>query len=218
MHVFVALMAALAVAAAQFQPIPATMQDGHFLGSLDAPLWLEAFLDYECPDSAASWPTLVQLAKLYGPSQLLLWLRPFSLPYHHNSYLATLAGTVIYNANPDIFWLWVPAIFANQTQFYTAATANMTMNQVISGMGKLAESIGMDYTTFMTSMQDPNMDTATRIQWKFGAGRGVFGTPQFYLNGVLTEANQTWTIPQWQQLIASVGTLGATYRWPAWKR
>jgi len=44
---------------AQWQPIPPTY-DGYSINTPLAPIWLEAYYDFLCPDSAATWPVIQQ--------------------------------------------------------------------------------------------------------------------------------------------------------------
>lgn len=54
---------------------------------------IDAFLDPLCPDSKQAFPTLLQVANHYGPDVLTLRLHMFPLPYHRNSYLASMVNT-----------------------------------------------------------------------------------------------------------------------------
>lgn len=64
------------------------------------------------------------------------------------------------------------AVYAAQESFGNSETANMSMNQVIAKFGDLAQKyIGVDSSTFVAGLNDPNTDYATRISWKYGCSR-----------------------------------------------
>ena len=44
-------------------------------------------------------------------------------------------------------------------------------------------------------------DSGLRARWKYGCSRGVFGTPQFMVNGVMLAAQPTWTVKDWRAVI-----------------
>eukprot|EP01102_Stenamoeba_stenopodia_P012519 TRINITY_DN396_c0_g1_i1.p1 TRINITY_DN396_c0_g1~~TRINITY_DN396_c0_g1_i1.p1 ORF type:complete len:247 (-),score=43.20 TRINITY_DN396_c0_g1_i1:100-840(-) len=189
---------------AQFQPIPATY-DGYSINSPVAPIWLEAYYDFLCPDSAATWPVIQDVLRQWGDS---IWFRlhVFPLPYHHNAFLAAKAGAIVEQYNSDLFWPWVDMIFVNQTLFYTANTMNQSQVQVQNGLAQLVyTTLGVPQDYFLDQMNNnETLDNDVRVAWKFGASRGAFGTPQFALNGVWTQVNLTWTADDWNGLINEV--------------
>jgi protein-disulfide isomerase len=56
---------------------------------------IDAFYDPLCPDSKQAFPVLQQVAHHYGPDVLTLRLHMFPLPYHRNSYLASMVTFII---------------------------------------------------------------------------------------------------------------------------
>lgn len=59
-------------------------------GDADAPVHLDAYMGPLCPYSRQAFPTIVQLASLYGPDTLKLTIHLFPLPYHRNSFLVAM--------------------------------------------------------------------------------------------------------------------------------
>jgi protein-disulfide isomerase len=162
---------------------------------------LEAYFDFQCPDSAASWPIIKQVLQHYGPHQLQFVMHMLALPYHHNSFLLQKAGAVAADVKEELIWKWTDLIFANQQSFYNSPTANKSMNQVISQIGDLITQIGVSKSQLVQGMSDSNIDSASRVSWKFATSKGMYGTPMFAVNGVTTNAGSDWTFAQWTQLL-----------------
>eukprot|EP01100_Stratorugosa_tubuloviscum_P006559 TRINITY_DN281_c0_g4_i1.p1 TRINITY_DN281_c0_g4~~TRINITY_DN281_c0_g4_i1.p1 ORF type:complete len:213 (-),score=99.42 TRINITY_DN281_c0_g4_i1:216-854(-) len=189
----------------QFQPIPSTYDGYTKSGNANAKILWEAYFDLECPDSAQSWTTVKKVLTTYNENQLRLIVHLFPLPYHFYAYTTARASVVINQINPSVFWKWIDVIFDNQAQFFNSATQNQTYNEVLDQLADLVESeLAINKTTFLNGMHDSSTDSAARLSWKFGAGRSVFGTPIFAVNGVLTQADQTWTTQRWIALFDSL--------------
>jgi len=157
-----------------------------------------------CPGSAAAYPTLSDLVQYYGEKIKFIFY-PFPLPYHHNSFYAAKAGVVVdlltSKTGSSRIWEWIDLIFKNQQTWFNDPTINMTGTQVIKGMAHLASQLNINDDLFITYFNNPDLDQNARIIWKYGAARGVYGTPLFYVNGVLTSADSTWTIEQWRKIL-----------------
>jgi hypothetical protein len=80
--------------------------------------------------------------------------------------------------------------------------ANLSSTQVLQQLAQLAnQATGVSIAGFLAGMQDPNINMNTRISWKYGCSRGVTGTPSFLVNELPVEADATWTLAQWTQLL-----------------
>ena len=56
-------------------------------------------------------------------------------------------------------------------------------------------------------------DGAARASWKYGASRGVTGTPTFLLNGVaVADATPSWTLDDWTKVIDPLLLKAPAYR------
>eukprot|EP01098_Paradermamoeba_levis_P006149 TRINITY_DN2553_c0_g1_i1.p1 TRINITY_DN2553_c0_g1~~TRINITY_DN2553_c0_g1_i1.p1 ORF type:complete len:225 (+),score=50.15 TRINITY_DN2553_c0_g1_i1:108-782(+) len=184
------------------QPIPVTY-DGHRLGNLSAQVTVEAFFDFLCPDSKAAWPIVQQVLSHYGPEKVQLILHVFPLPYHRNAFLAAQAGEVVSGViGVEMFWKWTNLIFANQNSFFNSPTANLSSNQVIDKMGSLVSSnLPISKSDFIQGMQSDDLNELARVSWKFAASKGIYGTPMFWVNGILTSADESWTYQNWLDLL-----------------
>jgi len=183
----------------QQPPIPKTYP-GHSLGQMTGSILFEVFFDHVCPDSKFSWPIIQQVLNAYS-SKMHLIIHIYPLPYHRNAFYATQAGLVIQDLKGEKAWFqWLDLIFQNQSQFYNNPTADMTSNDVIKLYAKFAGQLGIPETSFITGMTYGNQyDSDARTYWKYGADRGIYGTPEFYVNGVFV-TDQIWSLQQWQQI------------------
>jgi predicted DsbA family dithiol-disulfide isomerase len=160
-------------------PLPNTY-DGFKLGSPSAPVLLEAFLDLLCPDCAAAFPTLQQVAAAYGPSRLQFILHVFPLPYHTYAFLGAQGAQVIKSVNGTdaaVFDFAAAMFNGAQQSFWNDATANMTSGQVATAYGALVAGldVGVSAAAFAAGMADDDLNEDARISWKYACSRYTTG-------------------------------------------
>lgn len=164
---------------------------------------IEAFLDPVCPDSREAWPPLKRVLGSYG-ERLSLTLHPFPLPYHDNAFLSCRGLHVINRLNSSATYSLLELIFEHQEEFYNKPTFNLSRASVVNGMETLAtKTVGNSYeSTVASGFTDPKTDSLTRISFKYGCSRGVFGTPFFFLNGFpLPDAGSAIDYHGWKKII-----------------
>jgi len=207
MKILFSIVVALALLHASLAQIPIPNRyDGFTQGDADSPILFEAFFDLLCPDCAAAWPNVKQVLAYYNqpgsPSNLRFYLHTFPLPYHRNAYLAAQVLHVIGDQASGSTWPYVDLMFDNQGQFWNPPTADDTTNQVINDMSALvAKGINFPQNAFISGLNNDSYDGLTRISWKYGCSRGVSGTPFFFVNGILVQADPTWTLADWRSII-----------------
>jgi len=47
-------------------------------------------------------------------------------------------------------------------------------------------------------------DADARINYKYATARGVYGTPEWYINGVFVTDQSDWTYNDWSQIIEAL--------------
>lgn len=199
-----AVLGALAsLCSAQVMPLPNT-PDGYSYPSFSnatAQVRIDAYFDLMCPDSAAAWPVLKAVLATYTAAQIKFIYHTFPLPYHHFAYpMAQAAHIAAENGYSP--YTWMEAVYAAQNNFGNTATNNNSWNQVAQQIANLAKSsIGMDPNFVFNALSDPNYDEDTRVSWKYACSRGVVGTPTFFVNEVRVDADESWTVQQWQALL-----------------
>ncbi|CAF3333822.1 unnamed protein product [Rotaria sp. Silwood2] len=188
-------------------PIP-SRPDGYGVGGpADAHVVIDMFLDPLCPNSKASWPTVLQVIQAYG-IRIHFRIHTFPLPYHTNSFVASQGLHVIANVtnrNLDAIYLYTTKVFENQTTWYNDATKSMTIPQVIDSLATFVNQIGLvSKDKFMVGMMSDDINDETRISWKYACSRGVIGTPTFLINGVITSAGPSWSLSDWKSVIDTI--------------
>lgn len=182
-------------------PIP-RRPDGFAMGGpADSPIVLEVFFDLLCPDCAATWPTMKSVVRAYG-NNLHFIMHTFPLPYHTWGFMAAQGAHVVNQYNSSATFGWVDVMFQYQAQYWNGATTNIPSASVAKNLGLLADQSGaMPYDLFMKGLSDDDLNMETRISWKYGCSRTVSGTPTFLVNGVSVQADPSWSLSQWQQLL-----------------
>ncbi|KAL2468210.1 Thioredoxin superfamily protein [Forsythia ovata] len=148
-------------------------------------IFIEAFFDPVCPDSRDSWPGLKQTLQHYG-SRVTLLVHTFPLPYHDNAFVSSRALHIINKLNTSATYGLLEEFFQHQEKFYGVATVNMSranVNEKIINF--VTKAVGTSYYSAIRSgFTNSKTDRATRIAFKYGCSRGVYGTPIFFVNGI----------------------------------
>lgn len=164
---------------------------------------LETFFDLTCPDCKAAWPNVKQVADYYGPEKLTVRVHTLPLPYHRQAFPAAQAATAIGAQKESDFFVWLEAVFNVQDKFYNANSMNMSANDVNSAYALLAsKTLAIDVAKvndWLSLTSSYNEDA--RVSWKYAAFRGITGTPGFLVNGVAVNADPSWTLAEWRQVL-----------------
>eukprot|EP00127_Corallochytrium_limacisporum_P007353 Clim_evm5s248 gene=Clim_evmTU5s248 len=139
----------------------------------DIVLKVDAHLDILCPDCLAIWPRLKAISER---DDTCVFLYFFPLPYHMHSFQVTETIYALHDKNPKSVFRWIDSLFNNQERFENGPTFNMAASQVESSIHELALSLDID----VAELDGIHADQDTRASFKFGCGRGVFGTPWFF--------------------------------------
>jgi protein-disulfide isomerase len=177
-------------------------------GQADARVKVGAYLDFTCPDSQAAFPTLLQVANHYQSSQVQLRVHAFSLPYHRNSHTISKAAyflSTYKSPKGASVYDWIQAVYNNIDSLATAATVDKTDLDVLNFLASLAYNVtGVPTGEFTAGVLNTDIDQTTRLDWKYGCTRGVYGTPLFTVNDVFVNASPTWAAADWIGLINTV--------------
>lgn len=182
-------------------PIPAQFP-GMVLGggSRDARVVVEAGLDLNCPDSAAAWPILQQLSTAYPAGHVAVVIHQFPLSYHRYAVLTTQAFFLVQKTRPDKVVDFMTKIFTHVDDFSTTNTANQSEPQVLTRLSVYGEqSTGISRTVFIKETANYRQDVITT--WKYGARRGMAGTPWYFINGIEVTAPGLVTLQDWKNTI-----------------
>jgi hypothetical protein len=133
-----------------------------------------------------------------------LILHPFPLPYHDNAFVSSRALHIINKLNTSATYDLLELFFAHQEEFYNLPTSDLSRTSVVSRIVNLAaRAVGDSYYNAVASgFTDRNTDLMTRVSFKYGCSRGVFGTPFFFVNGfALPDAGSAIDYNKWRSII-----------------
>lgn len=184
-----------------------TAADGFWYGQDKAEgeekVFIEAFFDPVCPDSRDSWPPLKKVVDEYA-SRVSLVVHTFPLPYHDNAFATSRALHITNKLNNSATYHVLEAFFHHQEQFYGKATFNKSRDVVVDQIAEFtAKALGSSsYSAIKSGFNNTNTDHATRVAFKYGCLRGVYGTPFFFVNGFpLPDAGSALNYKGWREVL-----------------
>jgi NhaA family Na+:H+ antiporter len=141
----------------------------HVKRSLDAPVLLVEYGDYECPHCQEVYPILYELKERMG-NRIAYVYRHFPISRQHpNAQLAAEAAEAA--AAQGKFWEMHHRLFTHQNEL---------------GFDDLlhhARAIGLDTDLFRRALEEHTYAGRVREDFLSGVRSGVNGTPTFYING-----------------------------------
>ncbi|KAK6939307.1 Thioredoxin-like fold [Dillenia turbinata] len=171
-------------------------------GDLDSVI-IEAFFDPVCPDSRDAWPPLRKVLDLYG-SRISFIFHPFALPYHDNAFVTSRALHIVDKLNSTATYKLLELFFKHQEKFYNLPTRNLSRASIVKKIVKFStRAVGNSYySEIEEGFNDRKTDLLTRVSFKYGCTRGVFGTPFFFVNGfALPDAGSALDYDAWRKII-----------------
>ena len=148
--------------------VPVGARD-HAEGSLDAPVVLVEYGDYECPDCLNAWPIVKELRQRLGDSLAVVFRHFPRSNIHPRASAAAQAAEAA--ASQGKFWEMHDLLFKNQKRL---ADLDLT---------HLALRLGLEIYRFQTDYERPSHLRRIAEDLDSGAASGVKGTPTFFING-----------------------------------
>ncbi|HSB00694.1 MAG TPA: Na+/H+ antiporter NhaA, partial [Anaerolineales bacterium] len=141
----------------------------HVKRSLDAPVMLVEYGDYECPHCQEVYPILYELKERMG-NRVAYVYRHFPISRQHpNAQLAAEAAEAA--AAQGKFWEMHHRLFTHQNELG------------FEDLLRHASAIGLDTDLFRRELEDHTYAERVREDFLSGVRSGVNGTPTFYING-----------------------------------
>lgn len=142
----------------------------HVKRSLEAPVVLVEYGDYECPHCQEVYPILYQLKERLG-DRIAYVYRHFPISRQHpNAQLAAEAAEAA--AAQGKFWEMHHRLFTHQNELG------------FDDLLRHARAIGLDVDRFRHELQEHLYADRVREDFMSGVRSGVNGTPTFYINGI----------------------------------
>jgi protein-disulfide isomerase len=148
--------------------LPVSERD-HVKRSLDAPVVLVEYGDYECPHCQEVYPILHELKERMG-NRVAYVYRHFPISRQHpNAQLAAEAAEAA--AAQEKFWEMHHQLFTHQNELG------------FDDLLRHASAIGLDVDLFRRELEEHTYADRVREDFMSGVRSGVNGTPTFYING-----------------------------------
>ena len=142
----------------------------HVKRSLNAPVMLVEYGDYECPHCQEVYPILHELKERMG-NRLAYIFRHFPISrQHEHAQLAAEAAEAA--AAQGKFWEMHHRLFTHQNELG------------FDDLLRHASAIGLDVELFRRDLEEHTYAERVREDFMSGVRSGVNGTPTFYINGI----------------------------------
>lgn len=162
------------------EPVPAELATGRTLGKADAPVKMDVWEDFQCPNcdtfSSGIEPRLVNQFVRGGTVQITY--HDFLVIDRNGSHESLDAAVAARCAlDQDKFWLYSQYLFANQGPVENGGTFTKSLFDAI------ATRMGLNVATFDACLADPATAAAVQAEAAEGQQKGVSGTPAVFVNG-----------------------------------
>lgn len=145
-------------------------EDDHIAGSMDAPLTLVEYGDFECPHCGAAHPVVKEIQRLLGDSLRFVYRHfPLTQIHPHAEHAAEASESA---AAQDAFWEMHDIIFENQDA--------LTDRDLVRD----AAAIDIDAAQVAADLESGKWEARVQRDFASGIHSGVNGTPTFFINGV----------------------------------
>ena len=148
-------------------PMPAR---DHIQGSVDAPIMLLEYGDYECPYCGEAYGVVKEIQERMG-SRLCFSYRNFPLSnvHPHAEHAAEAAESA---GEQGRFWEMHDLLYENQNALED------------DDLAQYASALGLDARRLIREVQAEAHASRIREDFRSGARNGVNGTPSFFINGL----------------------------------
>jgi protein-disulfide isomerase len=164
---------------------PINIGTDHIRGSIDAPISIVEYGDYECPYTGMAYPIVKEIMKQFS-NKIYFVFRNFPLSdiHPHAQHAAEAAEAA---AAQDKFWQMHDYLFENQKRLDD------------SHLLEYAEKVELDIDKFKKEMSGHVYAPLIDKSLKSGIESGVEGTPTFFVNGI--RYNDSWDLETFSNVL-----------------
>jgi len=148
--------------------IPAVSSKDHVRGSLDAPVVITEFGDFECPYCGDAYGVLETIRETYG-TRLALVFRHYPLPMHPHAMAAAEAAEAAGSVGK--FWEMYDQLYRHQADLRKTA------------LREYAEAIGVAGNDVTSAIEHGTYQERIARDQHSGQESGIEGTPSLFING-----------------------------------
>ncbi len=186
-------------------PVP-SRPSGFRLGSGDAPVQVEVFIDLECPFSKKAWPTVLAVVNHYEGAYFGITAHPIVLCDHRQSWDLTKAVVAIAAGDPLRAWQFIGHLYQHQADYALDAFDHKTRQDLRQLVEDLAAKFDPDLSNSDLAQQISDEEGAVASRAKasvrYAISRGVWSTPTVFINGSpVPELESSSTLSDWQAMI-----------------
>ncbi len=186
-------------------PIP-SRPSGFRLGSGDAPVQVEVFVDLECPFSKKAWPTVLAVANHYKGDCVGITAHPIVLCDHRQSWDLTKATVAIAADDPLRAWQFISHLYQHHADYALDAFDHQTRQDLRQLIEDLTTKFDPDWenSDLAEQISDEKGSVASRAKAsvRYAISRGVWSTPTIFINGSpVLELESSSTLSDWQAVI-----------------
>ena len=165
--------------------VPVNIGTDHIRGSIDAPITIVEYGDYECPYTGMAYPVVKEIMRQFG-EKLYFVFRNFPLReiHPHAQHAAEAAEAA---ATQDKFWQMHDYLFKHQKA--------LDDHHLV----EYAQKVGLDIEKFKQEMSGHVYAPLINESLKNGSNSGVKGTPTFFVNGIRYE--DSWDLDTFSNLL-----------------
>lgn len=161
-----------ALGGVQLSALPILGRD-HIQGSIDAPIKLLEYGDYECPFCGQAHQVVKKIQTRLR-NHLCFAFRNFPLANSHPHALHAAEAAEVAGAQ-GLFWEMHDLLYDNQDALED------------EDLARYATGLGLDGARLVHEVQSGAQTSRVREDFRSGARNGVNGTPSFFINGQLYE-------------------------------
>lgn len=166
------IMSAAAVTLTASDPPPGATSP-QTLGPVNAPVTIEMFSDFQCPQCARSDPMLKKLKSEFGDKVRFVF-RHFPMEKHQNAILAACAAEAA--ARQKHFWEMADALYRTQWMWGEAPAPRIALID-------RAKELGLNVPQFEEDLDKTELRERISADQDRGQALGVKSTPWVFING-----------------------------------
>ncbi len=148
-------------------------------GSVNAPITLVEYSDFQCPFCSRAEATVKELLKNY-PDKIKLVYKNYPLSFHGEAFISAEAGLCAREQSEDKFWAMHDKMFADRKGLK------------LEGLVSKAKSIGLDVKQFESCVKNGKYASDVNRDIAEGNKFGVNSTPVFFVNGIMIKGAQPY--------------------------
>jgi protein-disulfide isomerase len=153
--------------------VPRGAEPPHILGPVDAPVTLEMFSDFQCPQCARTNPIVKKLKSEFG-DKVRLVVRHFPMDKHQNAIIAACAAEAA--AHQNRFWEMADALYRTQWMWGEAPAPRVALVD-------RAKELGLNVPQFEEDLDASEPRVRIAADHARGQALGVKSTPWVFING-----------------------------------